>query len=111
MSAPETSPPRPLADHIAGRLLHHRVVVLDTQLDDEIGTRICSELFLLAADDPRADISLWINSPGGSIPAMLAIMDTMRLIPNDVSTLAMGLACSAGAVPSATSEAATGGSR
>lgn len=49
-----------------------------------------------AAQDPRRDISLWINSPGGSVPAMLAIMDVMRIIPNDVSTHAMGLACSAG---------------
>ena len=96
MTAPEQSVPAPLADQVAARLLHHRVVVLDSALDDKIGSRLCSQLFLLSADDPRADISLWINSPGGSIPAMLAIMDTMRLIPNDVSTLAMGLACSAG---------------
>jgi len=96
MTAPEQSIPAPLADQVAARLLHHRVVVLDSALDDKIGSRLCSQLFLLSADDPRADISLWINSPGGSVPAMLAIMDTMRLIPNDVSTLAMGLACSAG---------------
>jgi ATP-dependent Clp protease protease subunit len=96
MTAPEQNVPSPLATQVATRLLHHRVVVLDSELDDEIGTRLCSQLFLLSADDPRADISLWINSPGGSVPAMLAIMDTMRLIPNDVSTLAMGIACSAG---------------
>lgn len=70
--------------------------MLDTALDDEIGTRLMSQLYLLSADDPRADISFWINSPGGSVPAMLAIMDVMRAIPNDVSTLALGLACSAG---------------
>ncbi len=96
MTAPETTAPPQLAEQVAARLLHHRIVVLDSALDDKIGTRLCSQLFLLSAEDPRADISLWINSPGGSIPAMLAIMDTMRLIPNDVSTLAMGLACSAG---------------
>ncbi|MBO0879766.1 MAG: ATP-dependent Clp protease proteolytic subunit [Mycobacterium sp.] len=96
MTAPEATAPPQLAEQVASRLLHHRIVVLDSALDDKIGTRLCSQLFLLSADDPRADISLWINSPGGSIPAMLAIMDTMRLIPNDVSTLAMGLACSAG---------------
>ncbi len=70
--------------------------MLDTALDDEIGTRLISQLFLLSADDGRADISLWINSPGGSVPAMLAIMDVMHAIPNDVSTLALGIACSAG---------------
>ena len=96
MTAPDTIAPAPLAEQVAARLLHHRVVMLDSELDDKIGSRLCSQLFLLSADDPRADISLWINSPGGSIPAMLAIMDTMHLIPNDVSTLAMGLACSAG---------------
>jgi len=77
-------------------LLHQRIVVLDGELDDSIGTRLCAQVFLLSADDPHSDISLWINSPGGSVPAMLAIMDTMRLVPNDVSTLALGIACSAG---------------
>lgn len=86
----------PLDEHIKGRLLHHRILVLDSELDDAIGARLCSELLLLSADDPRTDISLWIHSPGGSVPAMLAVMDTMRVIPNDVSTLALGIACSAG---------------
>jgi ATP-dependent Clp protease protease subunit len=85
-----------LTEQVAQRLLHQRIIVLDGELDDHIGTRLCSQLFLLSAEDPHADISLWINSPGGSVPAMLAIMDTMRIIPNDVSTLALGLACSAG---------------
>ena len=92
----QPAPTLPTTDQTAQRLLHQRIVVLDGELDDTGGTRICSQLFLLSADDPRSDISLWINSPGGSVPAMLAIMDTMRLIPNDVSTLALGLACSAG---------------
>ncbi|HEX3814662.1 MAG TPA: ATP-dependent Clp protease proteolytic subunit [Mycobacteriales bacterium] len=96
MTAPEQNASPPLAEQVATRLLHHRVVVLDSQLDDKIGARLCAQLFLLSADDPRADISLWINSPGGSVPAMLAIMDTIRLIPNEVSTLALGIACSAG---------------
>lgn len=93
-----TQPTAPalLTDQLSQRLLHQRIVVLDGELDDAGGTRLCTQLFLLSADDPRSDISLWINSPGGSVPAMLAIMDTMRLIPNDVSTLALGLACSAG---------------
>jgi len=86
----------PLNEQFLNRLLHQRIVVLDGELDDRIGTRLCAQMFLLAADDPHSDISLWINSPGGSVAAMLAIMDTMRLVPNDVSTLALGIACSAG---------------
>lgn len=85
-----------LTEQVSERLLHHRIIVLDGELDDQIGTRLCSQLFLLSAEDAHADISLWINSPGGSVPAMLAIMDTMHIIPNDVSTLALGIACSAG---------------
>ncbi len=65
-------------------------------MDDPVANRICAQLLLLSAEDPRRDISLYINSPGGSVSAGLAIMDTMRLIPNDVSTLAMGLAASMG---------------
>src|SRR6266704_1819716 len=61
-----------------------------------IANRLCAQLLLLSAEDPRSDISLYINSPGGSVSAGLAIYDTMRLIPNDVSTLAMGLAGSMG---------------
>ncbi len=94
----ETHPPGPLpmSELTAHRLLQQRILLLDGELDDRGGTRLCSQLFLLSADDPRSDISLWINSPGGSVPAMLAISDVMRLVPNDVSTLALGLACSAG---------------
>ena len=61
-----------------------------------VANRLCAQLLLLSAEDPRGDISLYINSPGGSVSAGLAIYDTMRLIPNDVSTLAMGLAGSMG---------------
>ena len=94
----ETRPPGPLpmSELTAHRLLQQRILLLDGELDDRGGTRLCSQLFLLSAEDPRSDISLWINSPGGSVPAMLAISDVMRLVPNDVSTLALGLACSAG---------------
>jgi ATP-dependent Clp protease protease subunit len=88
--------PRPLDDELASRLLHQRIIVLGTELDEHVGNRLCAQLLLLSAEDPRSDINLWINSPGGSVPAMLAIHDVMRIIPNDVSTLAMGLACSAG---------------
>lgn len=96
MSEEQHRPPHPLSRQIAEHLLDERIIVLDTELDDEIGTRLMSQLYLLSAADARADISFWINSPGGSVPAMLAIMDVMRAIPNDVSTLALGLACSAG---------------
>jgi ATP-dependent Clp protease protease subunit len=80
----------------ADRLLHQRIIVLGQEVDDAIANKICAELLLLSAEDPRRDIALYINSPGGSVTAGLAIYDTMRLIPNDVSTLAMGLAASMG---------------
>jgi ATP-dependent Clp protease protease subunit len=85
-----------LDDQLAGRLLHQRIIVLGAEVDDQVANRLCGQLLLLSAEDPRADISLYINSPGGSVSAGLAIYDTMRLIPNDVSTLAMGLAGSMG---------------
>src|SRR5580698_8129546 len=78
------------------QLLSQRILVLDGVLDDDNGTLLTAQLLTLAADDPGADIALWIHSPGGSIPSMLAIRDVMRLVPCDVSTLALGLACSAG---------------
>lgn len=78
------------------RLLDRRIVVLDGVLDDDNGTLLATQILTLAADDPNRDIALWIHSPGGSVPSMLAIRDVMRLVPCDVSTLAIGLACSAG---------------
>jgi ATP-dependent Clp protease protease subunit len=86
----------PLDDQLTARLLQQRIIVLGTEVDDRIANRLCAELLLLSAEDPRSDISLYINSPGGSVTAGLAIYDTMQLIPNDVSTLAMGLAASMG---------------
>jgi ATP-dependent Clp protease protease subunit len=83
-------------DLLAQRLMAQRIIVLGKELEDSDGNRLCAQLLLLSAEDPRSDISLWINSPGGSVSAMLAIHDVMRLIPNDVSTLAMGMAASAG---------------
>ncbi|HVB41926.1 MAG TPA: ATP-dependent Clp protease proteolytic subunit [Streptosporangiaceae bacterium] len=85
-----------LDDQLVARLLYHRIIVLGTEVDDTVANRLCAQLLLLSAEDPRSDISLYINSPGGSVSAGLAIYDTMRLIPNDVSTLAMGLAASMG---------------
>ena len=70
--------------------------MLDGVLDDDNGTLLTTQLLTLAAEDPETDIALWIHSPGGSIPSMLAIRDVMRLVPCDVATLALGLACSAG---------------
>jgi ATP-dependent Clp protease, protease subunit len=78
------------------QLLNQRILVLDGVLDDDNGTLLTTQLLTLAADDPTADVTLWIHSPGGSIPSMLAIRDVMRLVPCDVGTLALGLACSAG---------------
>lgn len=83
-------------DQLAARLLHHRIVVLGTEVDDASANRVCAQLLLLSAEDPKADISLYINSPGGAVYAGMAIYDTMRLIPNDVATLAMGFAASMG---------------
>lgn len=83
-------------DELQRRLLDQRTLLLGTALDESLGNRLCSAVMLLSAQDPRADIRLWISSPGGSVPAMLAIRDCMRLVPNDVSTVALGMAASAG---------------
>ena len=85
-----------LEDELVQRLMHQRIIVLGEALEEGNGNRLMHQFLLLSAEDPRSDISLWINSPGGSVSAMLAIHDVMRLIPNDVSTLAMGMAASAG---------------
>jgi ATP-dependent Clp protease, protease subunit len=85
-----------LDEQLAARLLYERIIVLGTEVDDKVANRLCAQLLLLSAEDRRSDISLYINSPGGSVSAGLAIYDTMRLIPNDVRTLAMGLAGSMG---------------
>ena len=85
-----------IEDELVHRLMHQRIIVLGEALEEANGNRLMHQLLLLSAEDPRSDISLWINSPGGSVSAMLAIHDVIRLIPNDVSTLAMGMAASAG---------------
>jgi len=90
------TPPSRFDDHLAAQLLTQRIVFLGTQVDEVSANRVCAQLLLLSAEDPRTDISLYINSPGGSVTAGLAIFDTMRLIPNDVATLAMGFAASMG---------------
>ncbi len=83
-------------DDLARSLLEQRTLVMTGVLDEAMGNRLSTGILVLSARDPKADIHLWINSPGGSVPSMLAIRDVMRLVPNDVSTLAMGIACSAG---------------
>ncbi|GAA4498255.1 ATP-dependent Clp protease proteolytic subunit [Actinoallomurus oryzae] len=101
--------PRPLSDASAvesplvspgeqlhQRLLNNRIVFLGQEVDDEIANRICSELLLLSAEDPRGDIYLYINSPGGSVTAGMAIYGMMQYIPNDIATVAMGFAASMG---------------
>lgn len=95
MAHDDSSPPL-FTERMREQLLHRRVLVLDGPLDDDNGTLLMTQLLLLAAEDASTDIALWIHSPGGSVPAMLAIRDVMRLLPCEVSTLALGLACSAG---------------
>ena len=85
-----------LTDSVYERLLAERIIFLGTQVDDEIANRLCAQILLLAAEDSNKDISLYINSPGGSVTAGMAIYDTMVLAPCDVATYAMGLAASMG---------------
>lgn len=85
-----------IADHLLTRLQHQRILQLGEQVDDPIANRLCAQLLLLAEEDPRRDILLVINSPGGSVSAGLAIFDTMRAIGPDVATVSMGLAASMG---------------
>jgi ATP-dependent Clp protease protease subunit len=96
MTDRETPPVQPIDAELTRRLFHERIIVLGDELDQAGGNRICAQLVALAADDARRDIRFWINSPGGSVPAMLAIHDVMRAIPNDVATIAVGMAASAG---------------
>jgi len=85
-----------LSDSVYERLLQQRIIVLGQQVDDDIANRIAAQMLLLAAEDPTADIALYINSPGGSVTEGMAIFDTMEFIPCDVATYAMGLAASMG---------------
>ena len=85
-----------LDDHIYNRLLKERIIFLGSDVRDENANAICAQLLLLSAEDPDKDIWLYINSPGGSISAGMAIYDTMHWIPNDVATVAMGMAASMG---------------
>ncbi len=85
-----------LNDSVYDRLLRERIIFLGQPVDDAIANQICAQLLLLAAEDPSRDINLYINSPGGSVTAGMAIYDTMQFIDCDVATYALGLAASMG---------------
>ncbi|MET8365321.1 ATP-dependent Clp protease proteolytic subunit [Micromonospora sp. NPDC005194] len=83
-------------DQVFERLLRERIVVLGTEVTEESANQICGQILLLAAEDADRDIYLYINSPGGSVSAGMAVYDTMRYVRNDVATLALGFAGSMG---------------
>ena len=85
-----------LDDHIYNRLLKERIIWLGSEVRDSNANAICAQMMLLAAEDPEKDIWLYINSPGGSVTAGMAIYDTMQYIKPDVGTVAMGMAASMG---------------
>ena len=85
-----------LNDSIYNRLLRERIIWLGSEVRDENANAICAQMMLLAAEDPNKDIFLYINSPGGSITAGMAIYDTMQYIEPDVATVAVGMAASMG---------------
>lgn len=85
-----------LSDSVFERLLQERIIFLGSQVDDDIANKLCAQILLLSAEDPSRDISLYINSPGGSVTAGMAIFDTMQFAECDVATYGMGLAASMG---------------
>ena len=94
--AADEQPKGGLDDQIYNRLLKERIIFLGSVVRDDNANAICAQLLLLAAEDPDQDIWLYINSPGGSVTAGMAIFDTMKWVPCDVATVAMGLAASMG---------------
>src|SRR5699024_2153938 len=82
---------------IYSRLLKDRIIMLGSAIDDNVANSIVAQLLFLEAEDPDKDISLYINSPGGSITAGMAIFDTMQFVKPDVSTICTGMAASMGA--------------
>jgi ATP-dependent Clp protease, protease subunit len=93
---------------IYSRLLKERIVFLNGEVNDSVSNSICAQLLFLEADDPDADISFYINSPGGVVTAGMAMYDTMQYIKPDVSTIVMGQACSMGSL---LAQAGTAGKR
>jgi ATP-dependent Clp protease protease subunit len=98
LSAPlmRGTPGLSLSDSVSERLLRERIIILGSEVRDTNANEITAQLLLLAAEDPEKDITLYINSPGGSVTAGMAIYDTMMWIEPDVATTAMGLAASMG---------------
>ena len=85
-----------LVSSIFDQLLKVRIIWLGSEVRDENANEICAKILLLAAEDPKRDIFLYINSPGGSITAGMAIYDTMQFVPNDIVTVGIGMAASMG---------------
>jgi len=83
---------------IYSRLLKDRIIFLGSAIDDQVANAIVAQLLFLAAEDPKKDIHLYINSPGGSVTAGMAIIDTMKFVQPDVSTICTGMAASMGAM-------------
>ncbi|NHC12714.1 ATP-dependent Clp protease proteolytic subunit [Motilibacter deserti] len=90
------APEAGLDARVYDRLLRERIIVLGSVVEDSNANAIVAQMLLLAAEDPKSDITLYINSPGGSVSAGMAIYDTMQYVENDVATVAMGLAASMG---------------
>ena len=85
-----------LGERVYERLLRERIIFLGSEVRDDMANALCAQMLLLAAEDPDKEIWLYINSPGGSVSAGMAIYDTMQYVENDVATVAMGLAASMG---------------
>jgi ATP-dependent Clp protease, protease subunit len=100
LETPQGQSPQPggmgLDDQVYNRLLRERIIFLGSVVEDANANAICAQLLLLAADDPDKDIWLYINSPGGSVSAGMAVYDTMQWVTNDVATVSMGMAASMG---------------
>ncbi len=94
----EKSPQGERAYDIYSRLLKERIIFLGGEIDDEVANAVIAQLLFLDSQDPKKDIQLYINSPGGSVTAGMAIYDTMQYVKSDVSTICIGLAASMGAV-------------
>lgn len=101
----ESTPPAPIPTvgvgndqyDVISRLLKDRILLLGTEVNDEVANVMVSQMLYLASEDPDSDITIYINSPGGSVQAGLAIFDTMNFIPCDVNTVCFGMAASMGA--------------
>ena len=87
----DSAPGMNLGDSVYERLLRERIIFLGSEVNDEIANKLCAQILLLSAEDPTRDISLYINSPGGSVTAGMAIYDTMKYAPCDVATYALSL--------------------